>query len=218
MARTFIYGQELGDTLPTLIHPNELIDGAIVTGNYKSHQKVATYLHCNKPLMMELYRRHGVDLNFVGMVINRGHRENHMLKERGAQYSAKLAKLVGADGAVIAFEGGGNATVDFMLTVQACERLGIRAVAEMYEHAAVGSGEFPIVYHVPEADAIVTRGASKEVITAPAVDHLLGGSHRLTPTPSRTIEDASQSLTLDTNDFFGVEWQLGVSGFTAREY
>ena len=218
MARTFIYGQELGDTLPTLIHPNELMDGAIVTGNYKSFQKVATYLHCNKPLMMELYRRHGVDLNFVGMVINRGHRENHMLKERGAQYSAKLAKLVGAEGAVIAFEGGGNAIVDFMLTVQACERLGIRAVAEMYEHAAVGSGEFPIVYHVPEADAIVTRGASKEVITAPAVDHLLGGSRRLTPTPGRTIEDASQSLTLDTNDFFGVEWQLGVSGFIAREY
>ncbi|MCC7104316.1 MAG: beta-aspartyl-peptidase, partial [Chloroflexi bacterium] len=111
MTRTFLYGAELGDTLPTLVHPNELIDGAIVTGNYKNSQKVATYLHANKPVMMEMYRRHGVDLNFVGMVVNRGHRDNHTLKERGAQFSAKLAKLIGAEGAVIAFEGGGNATV-----------------------------------------------------------------------------------------------------------
>ncbi len=218
MARTFIYGQELGDSLPTLIHPNEFLDGAIVTGNYKSHQKVATYLHCNKPVMMELYRRHGVDLNFVGVVINRGHRENQALKERGAQYAAKLAKLIGAEGAVIAFEGGGNATVDFMLTVQACERLGIRAVAEMYEHAAAGSGEFPIVYHVPEADAIVTRGAMGELINAPAVDRLLGGSPRLRLSAGLSVEDAGQSFTVGSNNYFGVNWQTGESGFVTREY
>ena len=123
MTQTFIYGQQLGDALPTLIHPNELIDGAIVSGNYKNLQKVATYLHSNKPLMKELYRRHGVDLNFVGIVVNRGHRDTFDLKEHGAQYSAKLAKMLGAEGAVIAFEGGGGATVDFMLTVKACEQV-----------------------------------------------------------------------------------------------
>ncbi|MFQ5878552.1 MAG: glycine/sarcosine/betaine reductase component B subunit [Dehalococcoidia bacterium] len=218
MTRTFIYGQELGDTLPTLVHPNELICGAMVTGNYKNSQKVSTYLHCNKPLVMELYGRHGVDLNFVGVVINRGHRDNHMLKERGAQYAAKVAKLIGAEGAVIAFEGGGNATVDFMLTVQACEQLGIRAVAEMYEHAAVGSGEFPIVYHVPEADALVSRGAQGEAFTAPAVDRLLGGSHRLPLYEGKVIEDAAQSFPAASSNYFGVDWQLGESGFVAREY
>ena len=219
MTRTFIYGQQLGDTLPTLIHPNELMDGAIVSGNYKNSQKVATYLHCNKPLMKELYRRHGVDLNFVGIVVNRGHRDTFDLKEHGAQYSAKLAKMLGAEGAVIAFEGGGGATVDFMLTVKACEQVGIRPVAEMFEHAAVGSGEFPIVYHVPAADAIVSRGAACEMITAPKVDRVLGGSHRMCLYGGATIiEDASQSFTVATDEYWGVNWQLGESGFVARDY
>lgn len=218
MTRTFVYGQELGDSLPTLVHPNELIDGAIVTGNYKNSQKVATYLHANKPVMMELYRRHGIDLNFVGMVINRGHRDNHALKERGAQFAAKLAVLIGAEGAVVAFEGGGNAIVDFMLTVQACEQLGIRAVAEMYEHARVGSGEFTIVYHVPEADAIISRGGSGEVFTAPAVDRVLGGSTRLVLYNGVVVVDATRSFSVTSDDYWGVDWALGESCFTAREY
>jgi glycine reductase complex component B subunit alpha and beta len=218
MTRTFLYGAELGDTVPTLVHPNELIDGAVVSGNYKNSQRVATYLHCNKPLMRELYRRHGVDLNFVGMVINRGHRDTNTLKERGAQYAAKLAKVLGAEGAIIAFEGGGGATIDFMLTVKACEQLGIRPVAQMYEHAFVGSGEFPIVYHVPEADAIVSHGAMGDVIAAPKVDRLLGGTPRLILYDGEIIEDASQSFATNSNEYWGVDWQMGESGFVARDY
>jgi len=218
MTRTFIYGRQLGDALPTLIHPNELIDGAIVSGNYKNLQKVATYLHCNKPLMKELYRRHGVDLNFVGIVINRGHRDTFDLKEHGAQYAAKLAKMLGAEGAVIAFEGGGGATVDFMLTVKACEQVGIQPVAEMFEHAPAGSGEFPIVYHVPAADAIVSRGAACEIITAPKVDRVLGGDRRMSLYGGAVIEDASQSFPVATDEYWGVNWQLGESRFVARDY
>ncbi|MCC7484878.1 MAG: hypothetical protein IT529_07780 [Burkholderiales bacterium] len=218
MTRTFVYGSELGDGLPTLIHPNELIDGAIVSGNYKNLQKVATYLHCDKPLMRELYRRHGVDLDFAGIVVNRGHRDTFALKEFGAQYSAKLAKLLGAQGAVIAFEGGGGATVDFMLTVRACAEIGVQPVAEMFEHAAAGSGEFPIVYHVPQADAIVSRGAAAEMITAPAVERVLGGSKRLSLYGGAVIEDASRGFTVATDEYWGVNWQLGESRFVAREY
>jgi len=220
MTRTFVYGQQLApDSLPTVIHPNELMDGAIVSGNYKNLQKVATYLHCNKPLMKELYRRHGIDLNFVGIVINRGHRDTFALKEHGGQYAAKLAKMLGAQGAVVAFEGGGGATVDFMLTVKACEQMGIRPVAEMFEHAPVGSGEFPIVYHVPEADAIVSRGGLAETIHAPKVERVLGGNPRLALYGGgAVIEDAAQSFDVASDEYWGVNWQLGESGFVAREY
>jgi glycine reductase complex component B subunit alpha and beta len=219
MTQTFLYGKELGDTLPTLVHPNELLDGAIVSGNYKNEQKVSTYLHCNKPLMRELYRRHGVDLNFVGIVIYRGHQDSHILKERVAQYSAKLAKILDAEGAVITFEGGGGATVDFMLTVKACEQLDIRAVAEMYEHGFVGSGDFPITYHVPEADAIVSHGAMGEMIAAPKVDVLLGGSPKLILySRGITIEDASQGFTVLSTEYWGVDWQMGESGFVAIDH
>lgn len=218
MTRTFLYGEELGHDASTLIHPNELIDGAMVSGNYKNSQRVATYLHCNKPVMKELYRRHGVDLNFVGMVISCGHRDTQTLKERGAQYSAKLAKLLGAQGAVISFEGGGGATVDFMRTVKACEQIGIRPVAEMYEHAAIGSGEFPIVYHVAEADALVSRGATADIIHAPKMDRVFGGKQKLALYGGDIIEDVSESFAVLSNEYWGVDWQIGESGFVAREY
>jgi sarcosine reductase len=218
MARTFVYGQEMNNTLPTVMHPNELIDGAIVTGNYKNLQKVATYLHCNKPVMMEMYRRHGVDLNFVGVVVNQGHRETQALKDRAAQFSAKVAKMLNAQGVVVSFEGGGSATMDFMFTIGACERLGIRSVGEMYEHAFVGSGETPIVFDVPEANALISRGAEGEVIQAPAVHKLMGGSTRLELYNGQVIEDAAQAFSAYSNDYWGVDYALGKNGFRAREY
>jgi hypothetical protein len=119
---------------------------------------------------------------------------------------------------VVAFEGGGNAVVDFMFTLRACEAFGIRAVGEMYEHSFVGSGEFPIVFHVPEADALVSRGAQGEVIDAPAMDRLLGGSPRLVLYSGQVIEDAHQAFRAVSNDYWGTEFALGLSGFRAREY
>ena len=44
MVQTFMYGRNLGDSLPTLIHPNEMLDGAVVGANYKTQQKAPTYL------------------------------------------------------------------------------------------------------------------------------------------------------------------------------
>lgn len=105
-----------------------------------------------------------------------------------------------------------------MLTVKACEQTGIRPVAEMFEHAAAGSGEFPIVYHVPEADAIVSRGAASELIEAPRVERVLEGSPRLSLYGGAIIEDASHSFAVATDEYWGVNWQLGESGFVARDY
>ena len=42
MVQTFMYGKDLGDSLPTLIHPNEMFDGAVVGGNYKTSQNLNT--------------------------------------------------------------------------------------------------------------------------------------------------------------------------------
>ena len=36
LVRTFYYGEEIAKTLPSFIHPNEFIDGAVVSGTYKS--------------------------------------------------------------------------------------------------------------------------------------------------------------------------------------
>lgn len=216
MVQTFMYGKDMDDSLPTLIHPNEMLDGAVVGGNYKTQQKVPTYLHCNKPLLLELYRRHGVDLNFAAMIITRGHRDNQALKERSAQYVAKLAKLMKADGAVLSFEGGGNSTVDYWLTVQALEQKGIKAVPIIYEVGRPGTGEFPLVFHVPEANSIVSQGLQGDRIEAPSVERIIG---------SETIEfydgksaNAKSSFITSSGNYYANEWAMGLNRIYGRAY
>ena len=216
MVQTFMYGKNLGDSLPTLIHPNEMLDGAVVGANYKTQQKAPTYLHCNMPLIYELYRRHGVDLNFAGVVITRGHHDNQALKERSAQYVAKLANLLKADGAVLAFEGGGNSTVDYWLTVQALEQMGVRAVPIIYEVGRPGSGEFPLVFHVPEADAVISKGMQGERIDAPAVERVIG---------SEVVEfyngkrvNTREAFTLIDSDYYANEWAKDINNMVGKDY
>ncbi|MEE9275554.1 MAG: glycine/sarcosine/betaine reductase component B subunit [bacterium] len=216
LVQTLMYGKDMDDSLPTLIHPNEMLDGAVVGANYKTQQKVPTYLHCNKPLLLELYRRHGEDLNFAGMIITRGHRDNQALKERSAQYVAKLARLLDADGAVLSFEGGGNSSVDYWLTVQALEQMGVKAVPTIYEVGRPGTGEFPLVYHVPEADSIVSKGMQGDRVEAPAMERFIGGE---------TIHfygdksfAAASSFSTSSSNYYGMEWALELSRMIGRAY
>lgn len=216
MVQTFMYGRNLGDSLPTLIHPNEMLDGAVVGANYKTQQKAPTYLHCNKPLIYELYRRHGVDLNFAGMIITRGHHDNQALKERSAQYVAKLAALLGADGAVLAFEGGGNSTVDYWLTVQALEQMGVRAVPIIYEVGRPGSGEFPLVFHVPEADAVISKGMQGERIAAPAVERVIGSE--VVEFYNGKTRNMREAFTLSDSDYYANEWARDINNMVGKDY
>ena len=216
MVQTFMYGKDLGDSLPTLIHPNEMLDGAVVGANYKTSQKVPTYLHCNKPLIHELYGRHGVDLNFVGMIITRGHRDNQALKERSAQYVAKLAKILRADGAVLSFEGGGNSSVDYWLTVQALEQMDISAVPIIYEVGRPGTEEFPLVYHVPEADSIVSKGANGDKVDAPAMEKVIG-SEKIFLYGGQEF-DAYGNLKITNSDYYATEWALDINGFVGKDF
>ncbi len=216
MVQTFLYGKDLDDSLPTPIHPNEMFDGAVVGANYKTQQKVPTYLHCNMPLAYELYRRHGVDLNFAGTIITRGHRDNQALKERSAHYVAKLAKLLDADGAVLSFEGGGNSTVDYWLTVQALEQMGVKAVPIIYEVGRPGTGEFPLVFHVPEADAIVSKGMQGDRIDAPAVDRVIGS--RVVNLYGGRETDAKEALTMADSDYYANEWAMELNRMIGKAY
>ena len=62
---TYVYGIDAKRILPTIIHPNETMDGAIVSGNCVSAcDKNSTYVHLNNPVINHL-RRHGKDINFV---------------------------------------------------------------------------------------------------------------------------------------------------------
>jgi glycine reductase len=176
MADTFLYGRNIHNLVPTLIHPNEVIDGAIVSGVYVyGCYKNPTYLHQNNPIIWELAARHGKDLNFAGVIVNRGHNYTQDDKERSSRWAAKLAEFCAADGAILTAEGGGNSAIDMMLACQYMEQAGIKTTVVSSESAGTDGYDFPLFYTVPEADAIVSIGSEDELVPMPRVDRVIGG-------------------------------------------
>jgi glycine reductase len=185
MADTYLYGRHIHDLVPTLIHPGEVMDGAIVCGVYVySCYKNPTFLHQNNPVLWDLMARHGRDLDFVGIVINRGHNYTQDDKERSSRWAAKLAGMLGADGAILTAEGGGNSAIDMMLACQYMEQAGIETVVVSSEAAGADGYSFPLFYSVPEADAIVSVGSEDEIVAMPAVGRVIGDTVLLDGTPA----------------------------------
>jgi glycine reductase len=181
MADTFLYGHDIHNLVPTLIHPTEVLDGAIVSGVYVyGCYKNPTWMHQNNPIIWELQRRHGTELDFVGVILNRGHNYTQLDKERSSQWAAKLAGMLDADGAILTAEGGGNSAIDMMLACQYMEKMGISTTVVSSEAAGADGYDFPLFYTVPEADAIVSIGSEDEVFAMPEVDRVVGPDETLT--------------------------------------
>lgn len=200
-ANTLLYAHPIDNLVPTWLHPNEMLDGAVVSGNYVWPAfKVPTYLHANHPILLELYRRHGVDLDFRGVVFSRSHNPTHWHKERSASFCVKLARMLGADGLVMAWEGGGNAAVDAMLTIEYAEKLGIACSAITFEFGGKDGTEGDLlVDSVPEAIAIVSGGSIEKTTSLPAVDRVVGGDVlRLNKESGGWFPRAADAITFDT--------------------
>jgi sarcosine reductase len=107
--RSYLYGRSLDELLPTLVHPNELADGALVAGGLGGGAvKLTTWLHQNNPLVDGLYARHGVEWDFGGVILHRGHYYQYEDKQRVALQVARAAQVLRADGVVFSLGGGGN--------------------------------------------------------------------------------------------------------------
>lgn len=172
----FYYGLSLSTLLPALVDPAELHDGALVSANgHFACQRNPTYIHQNNPVVRELYRLHGRSINFVGVILAPSHRLISTEKERLAAETAKMARLLGADGAVITQGSGGHGAVDLMQVCQQCERLGIKTVVAMNELADADAADLATPDIVPEATAIVSTGNREEIVGLPAVERVLGG-------------------------------------------
>jgi glycine reductase len=221
LCRTFLYGSPMeGDFTPTLLHPNELFDGAVVSGNYRNSLKACTFLQQNNHVALELLKRHGKELNFVGMIIGRGHFDDFQTKERQGQYAAKLASLLGAQAAVLTIEGGGNANVDYMETVRGLELSGIGAVPIVHEWGGARGDEQALIYVVPEAVSIVSGGGIDRLIEVPRMNRVVGGERmKLTDSSAgMDVVDASSSFLTNSYNFYCSFWQMQISGIAARDY
>ena len=61
------YGKSTRDIVPSVVHPNELLDGALVNDGYTKPTKNATHDILNHPMIRELYRRHRGDVSMAGI-------------------------------------------------------------------------------------------------------------------------------------------------------
>ena len=116
----------------------------------------------NNPLFLDLYRRHGRDWNFLGVISLRTEWTTQTEKQLMANQTAKLAKQLGAQGAVVTWDAGGNEFIEVVRSIQACERLGIKTVFLTSEDDAT-DGAPTMLEPLPEADAIVSTSFFKNV-------------------------------------------------------
>ena len=217
------YGLSLRNSLSTFIHPNELFDGAITVDTTRSGRGYypTTWDWQNHPLMLELYGAHGKTLNFVGVVLQRIRFENSHGKEVGAQNAALLAKAMGAEGALVTWIGGGNAFVDVMFTVRACERAGIKTTLVTYENGGRDGKDSPVLFYLPEANAVVSTGALDRVLELPAVERVVGAYERIKifPFPGAPRIAAREPLALEARDvIIGGADIWGSGQFRCEEY
>jgi sarcosine reductase len=174
----FIYGDNPRRYFPIHLHPNELLDGAIVscTYDYSPGLKNFTYSFMNSPVVEGLYERHGKELEFVGVAV-----ANAPLvlvdKKRSAVMAAKLIKFVlGADGVIITKDGGGHPDVDLMECCEQCELLGVRTCLINSEMLSPdGAGIYSMITFSNSADCVISVGNVDEMVDLPAMEQVIGG-------------------------------------------
>jgi glycine reductase len=221
-SNTLLYGLPIYDIVPTLLEPNEMLDGAVVGGNIAWPAfKIPTWIHANGPILLELYRRHGVDLNFKGIIFARSHQPSNWHKDRCAQLIAKIADQLDCQGLIMQWEGGGNAAIDGMLTVQNAERRGIKSSLLTFEFGGKDGTEGQLlVDDVPEADAVVSTGSWERTVQLEAVDIAYGGDVlRLNREQGGRFVDAKAAIEFETSVhmYMGGN-QSGYSRITAHAY
>jgi sarcosine reductase len=204
----YLYGIREPLVLGTMVHPNELFDGALVRWNRGYFG--STYWEQNHPIARELCRRHGRDLNFLGCIVFGGVTALAAEKEACSSSVSKIARLLGADAALVVGLNGSNHAVDLMLTIQKLERAGIKTTL-VYNDVGEGPDDPGFIFAVPEADAIVNSGSRTQKVTLPRLDTVIGGDRLVAPDA-----DARGELTVPMRYLHGAVDPTGNSRLTVR--
>ncbi|AHM56997.1 glycine reductase complex component B subunit alpha and beta [Peptoclostridium acidaminophilum DSM 3953] len=171
---TYVYGVDAKKIVPTILYPTEVMDGAVLSGNcVSSCDKNPTYVHCNNPMVEELYAMHGKEINFVGVIITN---ENVYLadKERSSNWTAKLCKFLGLDGAIVSQEGFGNPDTDLIMNCKKIEIEGVKTVISTDEYAGRDGASQSLADADVRANAVVSNGNANMVIVLPPMDKVIG--------------------------------------------
>lgn len=217
---TYVYGVDAKQIVPTILYPTEIMDGAIVSGNCVSAcDKNTTYHHLNNPVVQDLYKKHGKELNFVGVIITN---ENVYLadKERSSNWTAKLAEFLGLDGVVVSQEGFGNPDTDLIMNCKKIEQKGIKTVIITDEYAGRDGASQSLADADKLENAVVTGGNANEVITLPPMDKIIGHI-KYVDTIAGGFDGSLKedgSIVVELQAITGATNELGFNKLTARGF
>ncbi len=222
------YGWDTNRMLPTWTHPNEVLDGCMISGSFMPcSSKWSTYDFQNFPMIKRLYKDHGKTINFLGIIMSN---LNVALdqKQRAAQNVAQIAKSMGADAAIVAEEGYGNPDADFTACLVALEDAGVKTIGLTNECTGRDGGSASLVSMNEKTDAIVSCGNVSALIELPAMktvygeleslarDGLSGGWAGDEKLGASVREDGS--IIMENNSMFCGDQVVGWSTKTMKEY
>lgn len=205
-----LYGSSTRGFLPTVLHPNEWIDGAVVC-SYRN-LGVETYFHQNHPIVTDLLRRHRAgDLIFVGTVATAS-ASLEADRQRSSALAAHLSKdILEADAAILTSYGGGAPHADMGETASLCESLGVRTSVLVAEMAGDRRVESANIFAYPEVDAAVVIGGGDTSWSLKPVERLIAA------TPEH-VNALATLESLSAGSLPGVTNQQGASRIRAFTY
>ena len=215
---TYVYGVDAKQILPTIMHPTEVMDGAIVSGNCVSAcDKNPTYVHLNNPVVEDMFEEHGKSFNFVAHIITN---ENVFLadKHRSSDLTAKLCKMLDLDGVIVSQEGFGNPDTDLIMNCKKIEAEGIKTVIITDEYAGRDGKSQSLADADVAADAVVTGGNANELIVLPKMDKLIGTLDYITKIAGASEETLHEdgSLEVELQVITGATNETGFNKLSAR--
>lgn len=216
----YIYGVNSANILPTLIHPNEEIDGAVISGNcVAACDKITTYQHQNNSIVYDLYDKHGKEINFLGIILTP---ELTTLsgKYRTCDYTAKLCKMLGAEGVIVSEEGYGNPDSDLLMICERLEKAGIKTVLVTDECAGWEGDSQPLADTSEYAKAVISCGNVSHVIKVEKADEVLGNPKALENLAggwAGAYNEEDGSMVMELNAVIGSTSEIGYHNATIVE-
>jgi len=177
---SILYGAGTDGMLPTLLHPNEWLDGALLPSYHGSLGGAETFFYQNHPVINALYHRHRArELNFAGTVATIASADNFD-RERNTRFAAHLVKwALRADAAVLTKFGGGVPHTDLAETARLLECDGIKTSVQVTDLARDRRVESALLFNFPEVDAIVCIGGNSTNWRLPRVERVLAANSSL---------------------------------------
>ena len=210
------YGTPISLTLPLIVNPNEIIDGAVLSGY--TIRMMETYSIQNHPIITELLRRHGKDLNFAGVVVAVCSMEP-VRRALGAMMVANLVRdTLKADGVIMTKPLGGAPNVDLGVAASECEKLGIKTALLIQILNTRASLDSEMLFSDKALNAIINTGIIFETQELPALDTIYGGDEDTQVFNDSRKQFAGQPIEVEKRFICGCLNQLGASSAIAVEY